>query len=573
MILKKITGFLIAITFLLTAILQVPISSSQELPSIQIGYSPNGLFDVALGTLSFMKGEDIWIQSDIRTRVILTDPDGDRKESRIAEAGIPVFLHRFTESDKLGSWDVRVASPLRFSVIEVELTSTEVQVSAGEPQFSLQSDGITIKGTLELPQRGVHDGGILFLAKSSSIPHTVVRNIPLIEVGGSIEITITQNLFNPRIITVSSVLFVPEEIAETEEAQPPPNIEAVIWAEIIGKVPLVKSGPTTVITYVQRPVLQTAKTPIILETVANKAFSLELPVYGEVGKGGSIPMRSMSTSLLVYLQIEDIIHLISVPRFEIEQLLGKVIVDQLEVPPLSNRFDYTFNDALEEVALYDLIYLPNVNGTERVWTTQLRPEIARVRVLNDLTSFDLIDYELVFHEGLDSVNVEGVTYVLLSDKSRALSGFDLFVQGRVLDINQRSPDRIRLETFTESTITVSMGKVSFDITDGVGNDVDAGTITMRAEGQSPFIVEWTDVRFPIDVLLPSGLYDTRVVAGGEVESFSLLVNKENTNVDVVMKSITYIPTEFYLLLAALGIIMVQVVIIVKVWGKALLRNK
>ena len=571
MIPKKITCLLVAIIFLLTTIMNLPISSSQELPPIQIGYSPNGLLDVTLGTLSFMKGEDIWIQSDIRSRVTLIDPDGDRKTSRLLQPGIPVFLHSFAELDKFGNWDVRVSSPLLIRVIEVELTSSEVQVLAGEPQFALESDSITIRGTLELAQKGVHDGGILFLAKSSPLPNTIVQGIPLAEVGGSVEITITQDPLNPRKIAVSLVILVPEEIAETEEAPPPPNIEAVIWAEIIGEVALVKSGPTTVITYVQRTILQTAKSPMILETVANKDFSIELPVYGEVGIGGSIPMRPMSTKLVVYLQVGDIIHLIGVPRFEIEQLMGKVIVDQLEVPPLATRFDYTFNDALDDIAIYDLIYLPNVNGTERVWTTQLRPEVAKVRVLNALTSFELIDYVLVFKEGMDSVNLGGVTYVLLSDRSVVLSGFDLLVQGQVLDMNHRSPDRIRLETFMESTITVSLGRVSFDVTDGVGNDVDSGTITLSAEGQRPFILEWSDAQFPIDVLLPSGLYDTKVVAGGEVESFSFIVNKADTNIDVVMQSIVYIPTEFYILIASLGVIMVEVVIVVKVWRKALLR--
>ncbi|MEE9134925.1 MAG: hypothetical protein V3U25_03635, partial [Nitrososphaerales archaeon] len=471
---------IVGITILLSTIMLIPVSYSQELSPLQLGYSPNGLLDAGLGTLSFMKGEDLWIQSDIRARVILLDPEGNSKESRILEPGIPEFLHRFAELDKFGKWDIRVAAPLLIQIIQVELTSAEVQVVAGEPQFSLGSGSLTIEGSIELPQKGVHDGGILFLAKSSAFPNTVVRNIPLLEIGGSVEITVTQNPLNPRSIEISPVIFVPEEIAETEDEtqQPPPNFEAVIWAEIIGKVPLVKSGPTTVITYVQRTVMQTAKSPLLLETVAKEPFSFELPVFGEVGSGGSIPMRPMSTSLLVYLQVEDTIHLITVPRFEIEELQGKVIVDQVKVPSLTNRFDYTFNDVLGEVALYDLIYLPNVNGTERVWTTQLRPEVASVRVLNSLTSFDLLDYQLVLQEGLDSVNVGGITYVLLADRSGFLSGFDLFVQGQVVDSNQRSPDRVRLDSSTESTITVSMGRVSFDVTDGVGNDVDAGTITI-----------------------------------------------------------------------------------------------
>ncbi|MFQ6010726.1 MAG: hypothetical protein ACE5KG_00950 [Nitrososphaerales archaeon] len=566
--LERITSLNVLILFLFT-IIHLPLIHAQEASPIQIGYAPNGLLDADLGTISFMKGEDIWLRSDHRSRVILMDPEGEIRESKLVEAGIPVFIHHFAELDQFGTWDLRISSPLRAHSIEVDLISSEIQVLSEGPSFSLESGDVMIRGRLELDRKGVYDGGFLFLAKPSSGPQTLVRSVPLIEIGGSLEVTISQDARNPRNIAISPLLFVPVELAEAEEVLPPPDIEAVIWAELIGEVPMVKSGSTPVITYLKRPVLETTKSPIILQTFANETFSFELPAYGEVGDGGSIPMRPMSTNLLVYVQMEDTIHLVSVPRFEIDKFLGKVIVDQLEIPPLVGSFDYAFSDSVEEIASYDLIYMPNVNGTERIWTTQLRPEVAQVTVFNELTSSDLNEYELIFKDGKDSVNVGGVTYVLLSDESVVMADFDLSVQGHILDSKLTNPDLIRLEAFKDSIVTVSLGRVSFVIVDGVGNDVDSGIITMRQELQDPVIVEWTNAFFPADVILPSGRYDAKVEAGGEVESFSFLIGSGVTNIDVTMQAITYIPIEFYLLLTSFAIIIVEIFIVLKVWKRAL----
>jgi hypothetical protein len=501
------------------AFLLAPIPTGEaRAGEVELGYTSNRLFDVEVGTPIYMAGEPLWVRVAFDAKVELYSPNGLRMVVKQVEGQDPTKLYQFTEDDPLGIWRLRVVRGERQMVYQVRLVERELKgVTLESLNFSLAGSRLIVSGTVRFD--GVkQEGGILGLARYFGPPPREFffssGRINGSRVG-------TEVIFVPApripsilpyypIITRTVVVIRP---FVTNLSLP---VDALVWSELKGQLPLLKRvGEGYAQTFFTTLITRTAKHHVTLTPDNNKTVTIPLPVVHRVAPEGEVPIRSGWGNLTTYIQVGDMIYMVESRHVLVHGWMGRQVVGQQEVKPFVDRVRFSFSDQLGKEAIYRLILLVRVNGTDLSWVKVIKPPLAMIEVKSTYTNSTLTGYKLSFDEGvIDSAKVGTTTFALLASQGEALTKttYTLEIGGFPASPAQLKPQVLRLWPRGEETVWVDAGLVMFHIQDRAGNYLPWGRILIERDGRSQQLV-WGPSPGPRSIILPAGEYRYMVEAG------------------------------------------------------------
>ena len=280
----------------------------------------------------------------------------------------PMLIYRFRNNDPEGVWTLFARRGEESATLSINFVKPKVRISSAQNVFSLSANHLNISGTVTLVDQPDFLTTVILARRGQS--NLVVDVFTNITVGGSnLHVKVSQDV-DRRLIRLSPYLTPSEEAGK--------GVTAIIWAELLIDVPLVKMvGPaSSVTTFVKDVALRTQKARVILSTVANQTLDLSLQSSSTL-----VPLRDGKMEILLNVQVRDTIHLVRVPFLHIPTGNGLDIVGVQEFSP-SRTISYSFIDDLLSSRSYDLLLISKVYGVDAVWNATITPPLARILLLS-----------------------------------------------------------------------------------------------------------------------------------------------------------------------------------------------
>ncbi|MEM2339146.1 MAG: hypothetical protein QXW83_02975 [Nitrososphaerales archaeon] len=563
---KELYFILLTLLLLFLSLPSIPITFGEI--KIEIGFSPKRLFDINLGSPIFMPFEQLWINVFDGASVRLKNPLGNVIKSLRVMPNTPTLIYTFNQFDTQGLWYLEVISTTWSKVIPIYLEGVNLNARVESLKFALQNDTLVIQGNIAIKNIN-HEGGMLLLIdkKAENQTLTISSKSNLGDMPIYLEIIQNPNQFGVLILKP----YAPSLKITTL---------ASVWAEISIDLPLIKSEDNrSVIIYTNEVIAKTSKMLINITTIPNEGLKLQLPKIHEVGRGGLVPFRPSIGVINFYLQIDDLIYTLNTKFLFIPDVFSKSVKGFVELNPLSNTFPYEFALNLQNLSTYQLILILRVNGVDKIWSTDITPLLAKVKILNQLTHEIVKDYEISFDKGvIDSIIKDGETYALL-DNNEVSTTFNLIVNGIQLLNDETKPNILNLKPFTENVINVNNRSVSFLNLDYLDNPIKSGRIKIFREGlnkSSEISIIWNNDISLRNISLPiNGIFKAIVEVDGFNITKSFIINDKIMLIKIQLEkyikgSDFIVSTLFYL---SVIIIIIEIFIAIKVWLRAIQLTK
>ncbi|MEM2429016.1 MAG: hypothetical protein QW779_00570 [Nitrososphaerales archaeon] len=563
---KELYFILLTLLLLFLSLPSIPITFGEI--KIEIGFSPKRLFDINLGSPIFMPFEQLWINVFDGASVRLKNPLGNVIKSLRVMPNTPTLIYTFNQFDTQGLWYLEVISTTWSKVIPIYLEGVNLNARVESLKFALQNDTLVIQGNIAIKNIN-HEGGMLLLIdkKAENQTLTISSKSNLGDMPIYLEIIQNPNQFGVLILKP----YAPSLKITTL---------ASVWAEISIDLPLIKSEDNrSVIIYTNEVIAKTSKMLINITTIPNEGLKLQLPKIHEVGRGGLVPFRPSIGVINFYLQIDDLIYTLNTKFLFIPDVFSKSVKGFVELNPLSNTFPYEFALNLQNLSTYQLILILRVNGVDKIWSMDITPLLAKVKILNQLTHEIVKDYEISFDKGvIDSIIKDGETYALL-DNNEVSTTFNLIVNGIQLLNDETKPNILNLKPFTENVINVNLSRVSFLIVDYLDNPIKSGRIKIFREGlnkSSEISIIWNNDISLRNISLPiNGIFKAIVEVDGFNITKSFIINDKIMLIKIQLEkyikgSDFIVSTLFYL---SVIIIIIEIFIAIKVWLRAIQLTK
>ncbi|MBI2125792.1 MAG: hypothetical protein HYU02_00535 [Thaumarchaeota archaeon] len=565
--------------FLLLALLLLPLYphlTVEAAPTpfpIKVGYSPEKMFDVNVGLPVFVAGEAVWVYPGEPVIMSLTRPDG-RPAAAIPIGGHPFQLYRFTSTDRLGTWLLRIESRRGSFTFPIELSQQLITPNSNDVKFSLREGSLAIQGTIDIAPSEIPSSTDVILARKG-------KNDSIVDVATNVTIASSQLLVQVikkegNTSTIRVAPYTPSLFAEEGEGGVASSGPVVTtWAEITIEIPLTKrTGRSIIVTYVDEAIARTPKVATQLAAFPDPILALKISPRGIIEDTGTVPTKLGRATLNVFVQQASTINIAKIP---IVILPGRIVIQPAAVSsaiPFAQPLSYEFLDSLENLSTYEIILATKINGLDNVWSTVVTPPVASVRVTNTIGGEAVSNYDVNFTSGVVQKSKVGErTFGLLQDR-RITTAYTLAIDGIMQKEGEYQPATITMAPLTEGSIFASQGKVSFRVMGGIGIPAPEGNITIyRTTGDSLRVIK--EYIWPgggsVNTTLPQGTY--RVVARvlGNEQSSDFEVKRPQTNIEIQMQNL-FTRDDLYLVGGASVVITAELVFAILVWRRAL-RSK
>jgi hypothetical protein len=565
--------------FLFLALLLLPVyphptaeAATTPFP-IKVGYSPEKMFDINVGLPVFVAGEAMWIYPSEPVIMSLTRPDG-RPAAAVPIGGHPFQLYRFTSTDRLGTWLLRIESRRGSFTFPIELSQQLITPKSNDVKFSLRESSLVIQGTIDIAPSEIPSSTDVILARKS-------KNDSIIDIATNVTIASSQLLLqvfkkDGNASTIRVALYAPSLFAEEGEgAAPSSGPVMTTWAEITTEIPLTKrTGRSLIVTYIDEAIARTPRVATQLAAFPDPVLTLKVSPRGVIGDTSMAPTKLGRATLNVFVQQGGTINVVKIP---IIILPGRIIIQPAAVSgatPFAQPLPYEFLDSLENLSTYEVILATKINGLDNIWSTVVTPPVASVRVTNTIGGETVSNYDINFTSGIVQKSKVGErTFAILQDR-RVTTPYTLAIDGIMQKEGEYQPATITMAPLTEGSIFASQGKVSFRIMGGIGIPAPEGNITIyRTTEDSLRVIK--ELTWPgggsINTTLPQGIYRAVARVLGNEQSSDFEVKRPYTSVEIQMQNL-FTRDDIYLVGAASVVITAELVFAILVWRRAL-RSK
>ena len=537
---------------------------------IKVGYSPEKMFDVNVGLPVFVAGEAMWVYPGEPVIMSLTRPDG-RPAAAIPIGSHPFQLYRFTSSDRLGTWLLRIESRRGSFTFPIELSQQLITPNSNDVKFSLQEGSLVIQGSIDITPPEIPSSTDIILARKG-------KNDSIVDIATNVTIAGSQlllqvfkregNASTIRVAPYAPALFAEE--GEGAAVSVGPVITA--WAEITTEIPLTKrTGRSIIVTYIDEAIARTPKVATQLAAFPDAILTMKVSPRGVIEDTSTIPTRLGRATLNVFVQQGGTINVVKIP---IIILPGRIVIQPAAVSnaiPFEQPLPYEFLDSLENLSTYEVILATKINGLDNLWSTVVTPPVSSLRVTNTIGGEAVSNYDVNFTSGVAQKSKVGERiFALLQDK-RITTPYTLAIDGIMQTEGEYQPATITMAPLTEGSIFASQGRVSFRVMGGIGIPAPEGNITIyRATGDSLRVVK--ELRWPgggsVDTTLPQGIYRAVASILGNEQSSNFEVKRPQTSVEIQMLNL-FTRDDLYLVGAASVVITAELVFAILVWRRAL----